>query len=44
MNKLLLSAALCALASPAFASPSEGSFSMSLLGNLDTPLSGEGLH
>ena len=41
MNKLLLSAALCALASPAFASPSEGRFSMSLLGNLDTPLSGD---
>jgi hypothetical protein len=41
MNKLLLCAALCALASPALAAPESGRFSMSLLGGLDKPLSGD---
>lgn len=41
MNKLLLCAALCALASPALAGPESGRFSMSLLGGADKPLSGD---
>lgn len=41
MNKLLLCAALCALASPALAAPESGHFSMSVLGGLDKPLSGD---
>lgn len=41
MKKLLLCAALCALASPALAAPERGRFSLSLLGGLDKPLSGD---
>lgn len=41
MNRLLLAAAICTAASPAFAGPGEGRFSMSVLGNLDTPVSGD---
>lgn len=41
MNKLLLCTALCALASPALAAPESGRFSMSVLGGLDKPLSGD---
>ncbi|GAB3511814.1 hypothetical protein [Pseudoxanthomonas daejeonensis] len=41
MNRLLLSAALCTLAGPALAGPAEGRFSMSLLGGIDTPVSGD---
>lgn len=41
MNKLLLCTALCALASPAVAAPEGGRFSMSVIGGLDTPLSGD---
>ncbi|WP_372017426.1 hypothetical protein [Pseudoxanthomonas sp. 10H] len=41
MNKLLLATALCTLAPAAFAGPTEGRFSMSVLGSLDTPVSGD---
>ena len=41
MNKLLLCTALCALASPALAGPESGRFSMSVLGGVDKPLSGD---
>jgi hypothetical protein len=41
MNKLLLCTALCALASPALAAPESGRFSMSVLGGIDRPLSGD---
>lgn len=41
MNKLLLCTALCVLASPALAAPESGRFSMSVLGGVDTPLSGD---
>jgi len=41
MNKLLLCTALCALASPALAAPESGRFSVSALGGLDKPLSGD---
>jgi len=41
MNKLLLCTALCALAFPALAAPESGRFSMSVLGGLDKPLSGD---
>jgi hypothetical protein len=41
MNKTLLAAALCTLAPAAFAGPAEGRFSMSVLGSLDTPFSGD---
>ena len=41
MNKLLLCTALCALASPALAAPESGRFSMSVLGGVDKPLSGD---
>ena len=41
MNKLVLCAALCALASPALAAPESGRFSLSVLGGADMPISGD---
>jgi hypothetical protein len=41
MNRLLLCAALCALASPALAAPEQGRLSLSVLGGLDKPLGGD---
>lgn len=41
MNKLLLAAALCALATPALAAPEQGRFSFSVLGGFDKPLGGD---
>ncbi|MCX7556908.1 hypothetical protein OS187_08770 [Xanthomonadaceae bacterium JHOS43] len=41
MNKLMLCAALCVLASPALAAPESGRFSLSVLGGADKPLSGD---
>lgn len=41
MKKLLLCAAVCALASPALAAPERGRFSLSVLGGLDKPISGD---
>ena len=41
MNKLLLCAALSALASPALAATESGRFSLSVLGGIDAPLSGD---